>query len=265
MEPFDIHAGAVTLAGERRTGDGTPIVLLHAGVADRRCWRETAAHLDGPVIAYDRRGFGGSPPSPEPFTHVADLLAVLDAADAPRAWLVGNSMGGALALDTALSAPDRVAGLVLIASAVSGEPEPEVLDPATAGLDAQFSSTEDPEEIARLDAWLWLDGPAGPEGRVGGAARELALDMNRTILAHAVPEDAGESGVDAWSRLEDVAMPTTVIVCALDVPFITDQGAAIAARIPGARLERMEGVAHLPALERPEELARLIQASTSGR
>ena len=84
MEAFDVPSGAVTLAGERRSGDGPPVVLLHAGVADRRSWRATAAHLDGPLIAYDRRGFGDTPPSPEPFTHVADLLAVLDAADAPR-------------------------------------------------------------------------------------------------------------------------------------------------------------------------------------
>ena len=267
MDRFDVPAGAVTLAGERRAGAGTPLVLLHAGVADRRVWRETAAHLDGPVIAYDRRGFGDTPPSPEPFTHAADLLAVLDAADAPQAWLVGNSMGGSLALDTALSAPDRVAGIVLIATAVSGAPDPadEELDPATARLDARFGDAGGPDEVARLDAWLWLDGPAGPEGRVGGAARELALEMNRRILANDVPEDAGDDGMEAWSRLEAVAVPTTVIVCALDIPFMNAQAEQVAARIPGARLERMEGVAHLPSLERPAELAALIQASTSGR
>jgi len=265
VDRFDIPAGALTLAGERRSGPGTPLVLLHAGVADRRSWRETAMHLDAPLIAYDRRGFGDTPPSPEPFTHLADLLAVLDAAGAPQAWLVGNSMGGALALDTALSAPERVAGLVLIATAVSGAPEPEELDEDTARLDAQFETAEDLDDIARLDARLWLDGPAGPEGRVGGAARELALAMNRRILAHEVPEDAGGSGIDAWSRLEDVAVPTTVIACALDIPAMNEQGAEVAARVPGARSERMAGVAHLPALERPSELAALIQASTSGR
>ena len=267
MEPFDVPAGAVTLAGERRSGDGPPLVLLHAGVADRRSWRATAAHLDGPLIAYDRRGFGDTPPSPEPFTHVADLLAVLDAAGAQQAWLVGNSMGGALAIDTALSAPERVAGLVLIAPAVSGAPDPpdEDLDPATARLDALFGEAEGLGEYARLDAWLWLDGPAGPEGRVGGAARELALAMNRAILAHDVPEDAGASGMDAWTRLEDVAVPATVVVCELDVPFMNEQGERIAARIPGARLERMAEVAHLPGLENPDGLAALIQASTSGR
>src|SRR4029079_19506736 len=151
VEPGDAGAGAPPLAGGRRSGAAPPLVLLHAGVADRRSWRATAAHLDGPLIAYDRRGFGETPPSPEPFTHVAALLAVLDAAGAPQAWLVGNSMGGALAIDTALSATERGASLVLIPPAVSGAPDPpdEDLDPAPARLDALFGEAEGVEEYAR--------------------------------------------------------------------------------------------------------------------
>ena len=128
---FEIPVGPVALVAERWEGDGTPLVLLHAGVADRRSWYDVAERLSAPAIAYDRRGFGWSPPSPGPFTHLDDLLAVLDAAVDGPAWLVGNSMGGALALDAAVAAPERVAGLVLIAPAVTGQPEPEELDPDT--------------------------------------------------------------------------------------------------------------------------------------
>lgn len=65
-------------------------------------------------------------PAGGPFRHVDDLLAVLDAVspDAP-AWLVGSSMGGEVALDAALEAPERIAGLVLLAPAISGDPEPD--------------------------------------------------------------------------------------------------------------------------------------------
>src|SRR5262249_12691984 len=76
------------------------------------------------AVAYDRRGYGESTVSTAPFTHVEDLLAVLDQEQAGRAWLVGASAGGGLALDAALLAPDRVAGLVLLGTAVSGAPEP---------------------------------------------------------------------------------------------------------------------------------------------
>jgi pimeloyl-ACP methyl ester carboxylesterase len=265
---FEVPVGPFTLVGERWEGDGAPVVLLHAGVADRRVWRDVAERLAGPVVAYDRRGFGETPPSAVPFTHLDDLLAVLDAvADAP-AWLVGNSMGGALALDAGLAVPERVAGLVLIAPAVNGQPEPEELGPDTRRIVEQLDAayeTGDVAALGRLHAWLWLDGPGGPEGRVGGRARELALEMNEHILRADVPEDAGAGDIDAWSRLEEVSVPTTVIWGDRDVPFGIETCLAIAARVPGARTHVLRGAAHLPALEQPAELAAAIQAATGGR
>src|SRR4051794_23555950 len=102
-QPEKISAGATTLVADRWSGAGAPIVLLHAGVCDRRCWREGGARLGaagGHVVASDRRGFGDVPPTSGPFRHVDDLIAVLEAAspDAP-AWLVASSMGGQVALD----------------------------------------------------------------------------------------------------------------------------------------------------------------------
>jgi len=267
-ERFEIPVGPVTLVGERWEGEGTPVVLLHAGVADRRSWYEVAERLTAPVIAYDRRGFGETPPSPEPFTHLDDLLALLRATVDGPAWLVGNSMGGALALDAALVAPENIAGLVLIAPAVNGQPEPEELDPdsmAIVGPLQAAGQAGDIDEQLRLHAWLWLDGPAGPEGRVAGPARELALSMNDRILRSGVPEDAGEGDVNAWARLEEVAVPTTLVWGDRDVPFGIETCQAVAARVPGARTEVLPGTAHLPSLEQAAELAAVIQASTSGR
>jgi pimeloyl-ACP methyl ester carboxylesterase len=265
---FEVPVGPVVLAGQRWEGDGAPVVLLHAGVADRRVWRDVAERLRGPVVAYDRRGFGETPPSSAQFTHVGDLIAVLDAvADGP-AWLVGNSMGGAVAIDATLSAPDRVAGLVLIAPAVSGEPEPDELDPDTlriiGGLEAA-GEKGDVAELGRLHALLWLDGPAGPEGRVGGRARELALEMNERILRNDVPDEVGAGDVDAWSRLEEIRVPTTVMWGDRDVPAGIETCRATAARVPGARTHVLAGAAHLPALEQPAELAAAIAAAMQAR
>jgi len=262
-EPLLVARGATHLVADRWTGGGPVVVLLHAGVADRRGWRDLAEKLAGSatVVTYDRRGHGESPPSSEAFSHVEDLLAVLDAIDARAAWLVGSSMGGGLALDAALVAPDRVSGLVLLAPAVSGVPEPE-LGPEIRFFDERISlaaAAGDLDEVNRLETWLWLDGPAGPEGRVGGEARELALEMNATILRHDISEDAGASGVDAWARLEEVQIPTTVACGGRDVSFLVTRGQELAQRLPRGRYRVLEGAAHLPYLEDPGMVASLVE------
>ena len=188
--------GGSSLVGERWAGGAPVVVLLHPGVADRRCWTAVAEGLAGAVtvVTYDRRGFGQSPPAEGAFSHVDDLLAVLDGVAAESAWLVGNSIGGGLALDTALAAPERVAGLVLIAPAVSGAPEPDLdaeIEPFEEALTRALAAG-DIDEINRLEMWLWLDGPAGPEGRVTGDIRTLALAMNKLILLYDVDEEAGD-------------------------------------------------------------------------
>src|SRR4051812_25344646 len=214
-ERVEIPVDGATLVGDRWSGAGTSVALLHAGVCDRRSWREVGARLGAAgrnVVAYDRRGFGEVPPSAEPFRHVDDLLAVLDAVspDAP-AWLVGSSMGGGVALDAALEAPGRIARLVLLAPTVSGDPEPDeaVIVAATNGLaeaiDAAWTAG-DVETCNELEIRLWLDGPAGPAGRVSGAPRELALEMNRIVIENGESELDGDSGLDAAGRLGEVAV-----------------------------------------------------------
>lgn len=266
-EPFSVTCNGTTLAGERWGSGGPTVVVLHEGVADRRSWRAAARLLagDATVVAYDRRGFGETPPASEPFSHVDDLLAVLDAlaADAGpagRVWLAGTSAGGGVALDAALTAPDRVAGLLLLAPGVSGAPVVE-LDPDTARFDRLLddaSAAGDLTEVNRLETWLWLDGPSQAEGRVGGAVRALVLAMNEIALAHEDPERAGASGIDAWSRLADVAVPTIVAYGDLDVPFLVDRCHQMAELIPGATLRSIEGAAHLSELERPDAVAGLV-------
>jgi pimeloyl-ACP methyl ester carboxylesterase len=259
------------LIGERWAGPGPVVVLLHEGVTDRRGWAEVARQLSGTatVVAYDRRAFGESAPSTESFTHVEDVLAVLDqvAPDQPgdgRAWLVGASAGGGVALDAALVAPSRVAGLVLFAPAVSGAPEPE-FDDATRRLGELYDKAEaagDKAELNRLETWIWLDGPGEPEGRVSGPARELALDMNGIVLRNDVPEDAGASGVDAWSRLSEVTVLVTVACGDLDASFLVSSSRELAERLPQGRHRVLPGVAHMPFLEQPGLVAAIIEDAT---
>ena len=261
-----IPVGDATLVGDRWSGGGTTIVLLHAGVCDRRCWREVGAQLPGwDVVAYDRRGFGEVPPASGPFRHVDDLLAVLDAVSphAP-AWLVGSSQGGAVALDAALEAPERVSGLVLLAPAISGAPEPsdEEYTTATDGLALAIDeawTAGDLEECNRLEVRMWLDGPAAREGRVSGAVRELALEMNRIVLANdQLAEHDGASGLAAASRLHEIAVPALVACGELDVPLQIQRSSALAGALPRGTFRSLPGRAHLPYLEAPDEVAALV-------
>ena len=260
-------ADGAVLAGERLPGTGPTVVLLHAGVADSRAWRDVAPALNAEgadVVAYDRRGFGRTPGSAAAFRHADDLESVLDAtADGP-AWLVGNSQGGLIALDVALRAPERVAGLVLLAPAVSGapEPQPEELDPDTFELTEQIDRDWEAgnlEALNGLEVRLWLDGPAGPAGRVGGRARALALEMNATALASGMAEDAGAGEEDAWRALEDIRAPATVAWGALDLPVIVARCRVLAERLGNVReAVELPGVAHLPALEQPGVVTSLV-------
>jgi pimeloyl-ACP methyl ester carboxylesterase len=267
-ERFDIPRDGVSLAGERWPGGARTVVLLHEGVADRRGWAEVAALLapELTVVAYDRRGFGQTPAATEPFSHLDDLFAVLDHVGDGPVWLAGASAGGGLALDAALADPGRVAGLVLIGTAVSGAPQPE-LDAATSRLDVLLDEAyeaRDAKEINRLEAWVWLDGPAQPEGRVGGAARELALDMNAIIIGDGGEQLEGTAGEDAWSRLAEITIPVTVACGDLDVSFIVDRCRQLAALLPDARHQVLPGMAHQPYLESPATVAELIRAAVTG-
>src|SRR6266513_4605752 len=252
-ERFVVAREGCDLAGERWPGGAPLLVLLHEGVSDRRGWRQVADRLAPRLtgVAYDRRGYGESPASTAPFTHAGDLLAVLDREQAGPAWLAGASAGGGLALDTALLAPDRVAGLVLLGTAVSGAPEPE-LDPDTRRFDALLDAAiaaGNLDEVNRLETWLWLDGPSSPEGRVGGEARTLALEMNAIILRNGAREDEGGSGVDAWHRLDEIGVPVTLACGELDVPFLIARSRELPGRLRDGRYHQLPAMAHQPYLE----------------
>lgn len=261
-----MERSTATLAGERWPGDGQPVVLLHAGVADRRSWHAVADALQPAkgVVAYDMRGYGETSGATYGFTHLDDLIAVLDQVASGPVWLVGSSMGGEIAIDAALASPERVAGLVLLAPAVSGAPEPSVVDGDTDRLVRMWEAAQtsgEIDEINRVEMWLWLDGPAGPEGRVSGPARDLALAMNAIALKNEIPEESGRSGLVAWSRLEEITVPVTVACGNLDLPFIVARSKELADWLPRSRFEMLDGVAHLPYLEQPAVVAELITSS----
>jgi len=241
-------------------GAGSPVVFIHAGIADRRMWDKqflpfAVRHR---AIRYDQRGYGLTVARPVPHSHLRDLAVLLDFLEVERAHLVGCSKGGRLALDFALAHPARVHGLVLVNAgapdlASSGEKPPQ-WDEAVAAFAAG-----DLERTNELEIQVWIDGRWRTPDQVDPLVRVLALDMNRIALAN---EAAGlgeeEPPPDAAGRLTELQSPLLAIASDLDDPDFIRAAEFIARFVPGGRAVTLKGAAHLPSMEQPEEFNRVV-------
>src|SRR5689334_15431489 len=132
-----VEGAGVELAYEER-GDGPPVVLVHGMAADREVWAHVAAALEGDarVIAYDRRGYGGSG-APEPYEattaaeQAEDLVALLDATGARGAVAAGADFGALVVLDVLLRHPGALRAAVLVGPPLM-QFVPEAMEPMAA-------------------------------------------------------------------------------------------------------------------------------------
>jgi pimeloyl-ACP methyl ester carboxylesterase len=116
-EPFEVHVGGGSLVG-CAAADGAPALLLHGGPAISDYMRSCALELEGlfATLRYTQRGVPPSTAGP-PYSiesHVEDALAVLDACGLERAWAIGHSWGGHLALHLLVAHPERLLGVVCV-------------------------------------------------------------------------------------------------------------------------------------------------------
>lgn len=250
------------------TGAGACVILLHAGVADRRMWRTTCEALSGKFkcIAYDRRGFGDSTSPDKTFRNIDDLDAVIRNFGCKRAHLIGSSQGGRIAIDYALAKPENVQSLVLVAPALTGASVPSSYPPAIQALMDELEQAEakpDLEKVNAIEAHMWLDGPLSSENRVAGPARDLFLDMNGRVLRHA-PLSKEHPAPSAAEQLHRLTQPAFMIWGDADFPHIKDRSRLIANTLPGARHLVMEDCAHLPNMEQPRQFDEAVLKFLTG-
>ena len=248
-------------------GEGPGVALLHSTVCDSRMWDAEFPALAERyrVLRFDLRGYGRSDLPPGPFSLIDDVGAVLDEARLEHAALVGLSGGAALALDVALAEPERVTGLVLAAPAVGGLDWSEEVQ--------QFGEREDElldagdlDGAVELNLRMWVDGPRRRPDAVDSAVRAKVGEMQRRAFevqleAFAGDEQSGPQGrldPPAIERLEEVRVPTLVVVGDADVEDVLERADILASRIPDARKVVLPGVAHMVNLERPREFLTLI-------
>ncbi len=261
-----VSNGSATLHVSTWGTTGPTLLALHPGVGDSRIW-----HLCTPrwaaagyrVVAYDRRGFGLTDSSPEPHDDVDDLLAVMNATETDSAVLIGNSRGGGIATDLALTSPERVSALVLIAPSLSGYDRSD-WPTATAEdeQDVQLIAADeagDLELLNRLETRYWLDGVEQREGRVSGEPRQLFLDMNGRAL-HAAPIGESSQRTPAWPMLSQINVPVLVMVGECDLPGIRKQCSETAAVLPVSELVDIPESAHCPSLDQPDLFSETVLA-----
>ncbi|MFW5474311.1 alpha/beta fold hydrolase [Knoellia sp. CPCC 206450] len=244
-------------------GSGPVVVLLHAGVADRRMWAPVTASLaaDHHVVAPDLRGFGGTPLPGEAYADADDVVHLLDALGIERAAVVGASFGGRVALELATRHPDRVASLVLLCAAHRGL---NVTDPVLLSFGEREDAlleAGDVEGATALNVETW----AGPD--MTAAARDDLTAMQRRAFEVQLAADELDPPPQP-ERVEvepaDVAPPTLVVSGAHDVQHFRDLAALLAREIPGAELVELDWAGHLPALERPHDTTALLRTRLGG-
>lgn len=258
-----LRAGFADINGARVyyevAGEGWPLVLVHAGIADSRMWDDQFAAFAEQyrTVRYDLRGFGRTEMVAGPFSHREDLRGLLGFLGIERAHLLGCSMGGATIVDFALERPEMVSALVPVCAGVSGNkpsgPPPKEWDELEAAERAG-----DLERASELEVRIWVDGPHRAPDQVAPAIRDKVRAMNLSALR--TPEDLGsEQRLEppAIGRLGELRAPTLVVIGDLDQPHVVATADRLAGEVAGARRAVMAGTAHLPSMERPTEFNRL--------
>lgn len=232
------------------------LLLLHAFPLDARMWEPQVRALERavPVVAPHAPGFGGSPPSGPVLTmdEVADRAvdAALQAG-VERAVVCGLSMGGYAAFRLWRRHRERVLGLVLantraVPDDQEGRERRRALAARVLAEGVGFLAESPPPLLS----------PETPE--------DLWREVRETIRAQR-PEAVAAASLgmaerpDSTPDLPGITVPTLVITSTADALVPPEVSAAMAERIPGARLAVLEGAGHLSNLERPEEFTELLR------
>lgn len=241
------------------TGDGPALLCLHAYPLDSSQWDAQVAALSGDrrCLRPDFWGCGASPPAPAAVTIDGYARAVLDALDSlgvDDVDVCGSSMGGYTAFALLRIAPQRVRSLVLTGTRAAADDEATRQARATTATDVRERGIEAIVEpnvqrllCARCRDEVHITDP------LRGRARRWTPDGATAVLG------ALASRPDSSPLLSRIDVPTLVVAGSEDAVVPLGEAREMAAAIPGARIEVMEGEGHLCNLEQPRRFTALLE------
>jgi pimeloyl-ACP methyl ester carboxylesterase len=234
------------------------VVLIHGAGFDHTAWALHSrwfAHNGFSVLVPDMPGHGRSAGAAlSSIAGMADwTAALLKAAGASNAHLIGHSMGSLIALETAARHPDKVSALSLIGTAATMTVGPDLLKAAEAN---------DPVAIDMVSIWglgfsAELGGSLAPGLWMHGGAQRTLQHCAPGVLFSDL--SACNAYADALTSATKVKVPTKVILGERDMMTPPKAGKALAAALANARTVVLGGAGHMMMTERPDELLAAIR------
>jgi pimeloyl-ACP methyl ester carboxylesterase len=232
-------------------GAGEPVVLLHAGTGSTRMWAQQMSAFSAAgyrVVAYDRRGYGRTlVEMPSDTTAAEDLRRLADALGMTRFHLLGTAAGGIVALDFALSFPERLRSLVL-ANTIGGVQDEGYLDlQSRLRPKPQFDAL--PAEIREL-------GPSYRATSPEGVRKWVELEhANRAEGTPTLPKTLNRI---TFSRLENIELPTLLLTGDADLYAPPAVLRMFEQRLRGSRSVVIPECGHSASWEQPELFNRTV-------
>lgn len=253
-----VAAGGIELVYEE-IGSGEPLLFISGTSVDRTVWGGQVAHFMGRYrcITFDNRDVGESTIVTVGYTPcemAADTVALMAALDLPAAHVVGHSLGGAIAQELALAAPERVRSLTLVGTWAENDDYTRALFRTWKRLRTHLDTRE------FLEAMLLFGVGHRFLNTVG---LDMMVDMFLAV-PHPQPPAALCRQIDAdlahqtAERLAAIACPTLVVAGADDIIFPSHHHQMLAAGIPDARLVVLPQVGHSPPIENADAFNRTL-------
>ena len=244
-------------------GQGTPFVMIHAGVADSRQWNNQFEYFAQryQVIRYDMRSYGKSEPVAGEFNHLSDLVSLLNALEVHAPIIImGCSMGGGLAMDFTLKYPTKVKALIMVGSGPSGLELDVPKSIRFAEVEKAYEAG-DLDLTAELETQIWFDGTDRTPQQVDQKMRQLAYEMDRKALEYEsrqLGKRLPNTETPAFDRLAGLTIPVLVIVGEHDTPYILAAADYMREKLPSVQKVVIQDAAHLPNMDHPDEFQTIV-------